>query len=513
MIYPCEAFMSQTTATHKPDLAVLLSEVLRIVAANPKSEQSALQLLQLAQTLTGAVGACMSLFDDPDTHLVVGEGEEWVGRRSSLRDLAKSLPPGLYVNQPLPPGMSVQYSGWLVAPLSMDSEIKGVVWLSFPARPDLGESDLAAVKAVIEGVTIVAASLLLDGQRDNADQLSMSLLMSIPDPLLVLDDEKRVVLLNPAAETAFSVVSADVRGHTLSAVIHAPELVALVEEAGQTLNEWTNAAGSTFAPRVTAVRNTDGEIEGWILALRDITRFKRLNRNQSEFMRIVSHDLRSPLTSMQGFASMLEMVGDLTEKQGHFVNKILAGITQMTALVDNIQDAGRYDPETGFYELSRSHCDLTELVSRIVDNHLVPAEKQELTINIQAGTDVPIVNVDYNMLERAITNLVDNAIKYTPNGGTIEVSVIRREDAVVVSVRDSGLGISPENQKRLFERHVRLARQEHKRIKGSGLGLFIVRSVAQRHGGNAWVESEEGNGSCFYLSVPLSDANLIGSHE
>lgn len=505
--------MSQSTAVHKQDLAGLLREVLHIMATDSKSESSASQLLKLAQTLTGAVGACLSLFDDPDTHVVVGEGEEWVGRRSVLRDLAQTMAPGVHVNQPLPTGLVVQYNGWLVAPLQVKDETKGVVWLSFPSQPALTESDLAAVNAIVDGLVIVATNLLLDGQRDNADQLSMSLLMSIPDPLLVLDDEKRVMLLNPAAESAFNVVLAEMRGHPLADVIRATELVALVEEAQQTLTEWTNETGSTFAPRVTTVRNEDGEIEGWILALRDITRFKRLNRNQSEFMRIVSHDLRSPLTSMQGFASMLEMVGELNEKQDHFVNKILSGITQMTSLVDNIQDAGRYDPETGFYELSRSHVDLTEMVNRIVDNHLVPAEKQELTINIKTGDDVPIVNVDYNMLERAITNLVDNAIKYTPNGGIIEVGVDRRDDLVLVSVRDTGLGISSENQKRLFERHVRLARQEHKRIKGSGLGLFIVRSVAQRHGGNAWVESDEGKGSCFFLSVPLSGANLIGSHE
>ncbi|MCB9451874.1 MAG: PAS domain-containing protein [Anaerolineaceae bacterium] len=505
--------MSQPAAIHSQDSTALLHKVLRIVAANPKSEQSAFQLLQLIQQLTGAAGACLSLFDDPDTHVVVGESEEWVGRRSVLRDLAQILPPGVHVNQALPPGLRVQYAGWLVAPLQVDGGTQGVVWLSFPAPPELAESVMTAVKATLDGLTIVAANLLLEGQRENADQLSMSLLMSIPDPFLVLDDEKRVVLLNPAAEAAFGVVMTEAKGRPLSAVIQAAELVALVEEAQQGLSEWTNEAGSTFAPRVTAVRNPDGEIEGWILALRDITRFKRLNRNQSEFMRIVSHDLRSPLTAMQGFASMLEMVGELNEKQDHFVEKILSGITQMTALVDNIQDAGRYDPETGFYELSRSHCDLAEMVNRIVDNHLVPAEKQELTIKSTAAGDVPIINVDYNMLERAITNLVDNAIKYTPNGGMIEVGVSRKEDNVIVSVQDSGLGISLENQKRLFERHVRLARQEHKRIKGSGLGLFIVRSVAQRHGGDAWVESEDGKGSCFFLSIPLVGANLVGSHE
>lgn len=241
------------------------------------------------------------------------------------------------------------------------------------------------------------------------------------------------------------------------------------------------------------------------------TRQEKLGRNQSEFMRIVSHDLRSPLTSMQGFASMLEsgMVGELNDKQAHFVEKILAGITQMTSLVDNIQDAGRYDPETGFYEMERTQCDVGELVELIVKSHLLPAEKQELTLVTHIAEDLPIIKADVNMLERAVTNLIDNAIKYTPNKRSIEVSVYRQNDQIIISVKDNGLGISKENQKLLFERHVRIPRKEHKKVKGSGLGLFIVRSVARQHGGDAWVHSEDGKGSTFYISLPLNEDNSI----
>lgn len=244
-------------------------------------------------------------------------------------------------------------------------------------------------------------------------------------------------------------------------------------------------------------------------------RHQKLMQNQNEFVRIVSHDLRSPLTSVQGFASMLEsqMVGPLTEKQQHFVEKILAGVSQMTSLVDNIQDAGRYDPETGFYEMERSPVDLIDVVQRIANNHLMPAEKQELTLSVKADSNVPIVNVDSNMLERSITNLVDNAIKYTPNGGRIEVGVNREGDDIVITVRDNGYGISPENKRMLFQRHFRIRRREHKRVKGSGLGLFIVRSVAQQHDGDAFVESEEGEGSIFGIRIPLRGANLLGDRD
>jgi signal transduction histidine kinase len=243
-------------------------------------------------------------------------------------------------------------------------------------------------------------------------------------------------------------------------------------------------------------------------------RHERLGQNQYQFMRVVSHDLRSPLTAIQGFASMLESgaIGEINDQQRHFIGKILSGIDQITSLVDNIQDAGRYDPETGFYEMERSPCDLTEMVPRIVKNHLVPPEKPELVISTFVADDIPIINADVNMIERAITNLVDNAIKYTPNGCKVEVGARRDNDSVVVFVKDNGLGISPENQKRLFSRHVRIPRKEHRRIKGTGLGLFIVRSVALRHGGDAWVVSAEGKGSTFNISIPLNEENsVVGS--
>ncbi len=240
---------------------------------------------------------------------------------------------------------------------------------------------------------------------------------------------------------------------------------------------------------------------------------QKLETNQSEFISIVSHDLRSPLTSMKGFADMLESgsVGELNDQQAYFIEKILAGISQMTSLVDNIQDAGRYDPETGFYKMQRAQCDLTEMVARIVNSHLVPAEKQALTMRTSISDNVPIINIDTHMIERAIINLVDNAIKYTPNGAEVEVGVKRIDDTVIISVRDSGLGISPENQTNLFERRVRIAREEHKRIKGSGLGLFIVRSAARRHSGDAWIESQPGEGSTFFISIPLTGDNLLHS--
>lgn len=343
--------------------------------------------------------------------------------------------------------------------------------------------------------------------ESSSPQFANHLLNAIPDPVLILDTEWKLQDYNPAAAAVFGFEPAS-RGNLLDDLVQSPELIAFVRR-GYPLSEWRPAAAASlsefaaYTPRLERL----GDGGGYLLYLRDASQLRKLTRNQQEFVRIVSHDLRSPLTSMQGFASMLEshMVGELNERQHTFIEKILSGIAQITAIVDNIQDAGRFDPETGFYELQRAPCDVSDIVLRIVQNHLVPAEKQELKISVSVADDVPVVSADGNMLERAITNLVDNAIKYTPNGGEIDVSVRCVGHMLCVSVKDSGLGIRPEHQKQLFQRHVRIPRQEHKKIKGTGLGLFIVRSVARQHGGDAWVESVEGQGSTFSISIPLED--------
>lgn len=501
----------QIGARQNQSKEAILRDILHIIAANPDPGDCISLILQTAQTVIGALSGHFLLFDGPYRRISIGNPEDIILSDDDIKTLIAPLSEGFHLN-PLVHNSLTNKSALLIAPIRVRETTKGALWFlldkAYELSPEISEILLLLIDAVY--ISVANAHTII--QSESAKQLTISLLNSISDPLLVLDEDYHIRLMNPAAETVFNTSTNQAKGKLLRELIGADAL-ALMAEGGDAVDEWAIEDGKkVFMPRLQAIRkSTSPDIEGWVLALRDISRFKKLNRNQAEFMRIVSHDLRSPLTSMQGFASMLELglVGELNEKQAHFVEKILSGITQMTALVDNIQDAGRYDPETGFYEMSRSQCDLAEMVNRILQNHLVPAEKQELSISVSVTENVPIINADVNMLERAVTNLVDNAIKYTPNGGKIDVSVKRQNEELIISVKDSGLGINPEHQKHLFERHVRIARQEHKKIKGSGLGLFIVRSVAQRHGGDAWVESEEGKGSAFFISIPLEGPNLI----
>lgn len=240
-------------------------------------------------------------------------------------------------------------------------------------------------------------------------------------------------------------------------------------------------------------------------------RSQELMTNQYEFVRIVTHDLRSPLTAIHGYASMLESgaVGPLNPKQQDYISRIVVGTSQLSLLIENIADAGRYDPQTGFYELTLVPTDPLEVINKIVDQYLIPREKAALQVKRVFEDDIPIIYADQNMLERAVVNLVDNAVKYTPDGGHVTVRAFTRDDRLYIQVEDTGSGIRSEDIAKLFQRHVRLRNPEHRSIRGAGLGLFIVRAVANRHGGDAFVESELHKGSTFGIWIPLNDDTLV----
>ncbi len=468
----------------KPSPEQQLRDLLHVIAATPEPEACITRLLHASLPLTGAAGAAFRLAGTPAVMMTAGD-------ISGIRlDSLPAAAPDFTALNSLP--------GALVCPVRSSDQLLGVLLLALETLSDDARN---ALVGLLDALVIAARAANAQGAAANAQRLARALLDSLAEPLLVFDSNWKLLFMNPAAQGLFPGSA----GQPLAKVVNSDELVSFAQ-GQQPLNEWASGA-FTFIPRVHPI-GEDAE-EGWVLAFRDITQFKKLNHSQSEFIRVVSHDVRSPLTAMRGFSDMMGMVGPLNEKQKQFNEKVLSGIMQITTLVDNIQDAGRFDVETGFYEMSREQCDLLEIAWRMVNNILSLTQKTDIEISVSVADEVPIINADKLMLERAVTNLVDNAVKYTPSGGKVEVRIYLAAESVIVSVKDDGLGISPEDQQLLFRRHMRLSRPEHRKIKGSGLGLFIVRSVAQRHGGDAWVESQIGVGTTFSFSIPLRGENLI----
>jgi signal transduction histidine kinase len=227
---------------------------------------------------------------------------------------------------------------------------------------------------------------------------------------------------------------------------------------------------------------------------------KELDAMKSEFVATVSHDLRAPLTYMRGYVTMIPMVSQVTVKQQDYLSKITIGIEQMTMLIDDLLDLGRIEAGVG---IAREPVRLADLVRETVESMQGHAlmRKQALRLDPLAEH---VMQGDPRLLKRAIANLLDNAIKYSPADGEVRVGVDERDGDLVVHVSDSGIGIAPADQVRLFEKFYRVKRRDTLDIKGTGLGLAIVKSVAEWHKGRAWCESQAGKGSTFYFAVPIN---------
>jgi signal transduction histidine kinase len=215
----------------------------------------------------------------------------------------------------------------------------------------------------------------------------------------------------------------------------------------------------------------------------------------------VSHDLRSPLTLMRGYATMLDTVGELNEQQQGYVKKIVTGVENMSRLVNNLLDLGRIEFGVG---LQVENVPVLDIIERVTGALQLQAMQKNIHLNVELLKDMPhAVEADQALLHQAVYNLVENAIKYTPPAGKVTIRTVSQPDFLIFAIEDSGIGIPQEDIPHLFEKFYRGKQREARNQPGSGLGLAIVLSIAENHRGRVWVESVVGKGSTFYLQIPL----------
>jgi signal transduction histidine kinase len=289
----------------------------------------------------------------------------------------------------------------------------------------------------------------------------------------------------------------------VTAVIEAKRLVeALTSTSERARNlEIPTPDGKVLYASASTIFSNDGQTMGRVAVLHDITYLKEVDEMKSEFVATVSHDLRSPLTFMRGYATMMPMVGELTNKQQEYIDKILNGIEQMSSLINDLLDLGRL--EAGI-DLVVSQFRVMEVLNSIVEEHHQPAQQKGIELVVTADSRrVPPVRGEMSLIRQAVTNYVSNTLKYAPDSGRVALDAVVEGNEGIISVRDNGPGIPKAEQLRLFEKFYRVQQRGSQPIKGSGLGLALVKSIAERHGGRAWCESTVGKGSTFYISLPL----------
>lgn len=379
----------------------------------------------------------------------------------------------------------------------------GALWVVYDTPHPFSDDEIRFLVTLAGQAALAAANARLFLNAEIGRQRLAAILASTPDPVLVTDQRNHLLLANPAAWQATRWGAELVEGRPIEAIIPQKALVKLLRlpaDDTQQSDEVTMADGRVYLATASTVMAEERRV-GRVCVMRDVTHFKELDALKSEFVATVSHDLRSPLTLMRGYATMLEMVGNLNDQQTGYVRKIVTGVETMSRLVNNLLDLGRI--EAGV-DLQLEMVPVQDVVDRVVGALQLQATQKriQLTTEMPPHT-IPLVEADQSLLQQALHNLVDNAIKYTDSGGKVGLRVTARQDRMVFEVSDTGIGIAPVDLPRLFEKFYRAGQKEVLKRHGTGLGLAIVKSIAERHGGQAWVDSQLGKGSSFYLAIPL----------
>ena len=363
-------------------------------------------------------------------------------------------------------------------------------------------------------------NVMADRVQEQIDKISEehrrseTILTNMGEGVLLVDGASEITYANAMAVTMLELPN-DYIGKALIEINRIPELQALLKKAEQT--ETVAFAeiqlGNLYEPEaeVTVVPVSAGQ--EYIIVIHDVTKERQLERIRADFVANVSHELRTPLTAIRGYAETLLGKDTVRTKTGEqFLVKILNHSSRLSKLVSELLELSRL--ELGDRELKRSPCHLNAFYEPLLDVFEPLLEESGLVLKWEIPEELPKVNVDQQLFMQVFVNLIDNAIKYTPDGGTITISAetdtsnvlegldITSEE-VLVHVQDTGIGIPMESQSRVFERFYRVDQGRAQEMGGTGLGLAIVKHIVLRHNGRIWLDSILGQGSVFHVAVPL----------
>ncbi len=449
-----------------------------------------------------------------------------------LDDLFKE---GRWLGQARP---EIPYHTVLAVPLILGEELLGALVLYRRQAAGFASTQLGLIEAAARQISITLNnSELFTLIRDQAERLgtmlrdqqieasrSRAILEAVADGVLVTDANNRITLFNASAERILGLHSEQVVGRSLE------NFVGLFGKAGRawmgTIHDWSQSPegddyDGAYSEQITletgqvvavnlAPAIWRAEFLGTVSIFRDITHEVMVDRLKTEFVANVSHELRTPMTSIKGYVELLLMgaAGMLSEQQTHFLQIVKSNTDRLSVLVNDLLDVSRI--EAGRVTLSQQPLDLRVIAEDVAADlrRRSQEENKPITITLELPAELPQVSGDPERVRQVLANLVSNAYCYTPPGGRVQVRLCRAAEEVQVDVRDNGIGISPEDQPRIFERFYRGEDPLVLATPGTGLGLSIVRNLVDMHHGRIWFESKgvPGDGSTFSFTLPVAAA-------
>ncbi len=502
------------------DLSLLLS-VSKGVSSSIDVNQGIPPILQGALRATGASAARIVIINPLEkTPIAFGEGPASQRMASYDRDAMNVSKHGEAVClQPdkvaqaleLQNGEEPPVPAAVILPLHGAHRFQGVFWIGFRGARNVDRRALDLLHTLASQAAVLIENWTFFITTNSQRRRLKAVLASATNAVIVTDSSDKVLLINPAMEQAFDIVGNNVVNLPITQILKdSPLLPAMLERSEKSHRmEVVGKDEITWLAEVSPINHIDGKFAGRVAVLHDITSLVELDKLRTEFVETVAHDLRTPLTFVRSYASMLPEEGKLNDIQMDQLSKILRGIDQMVELVQDVLDLERI--EAGDL-LSFGQINLLNLLRGVTEDFAQPASDAGVPLRLALPATLPKTQGDYPLLRQAVGNLINNAIKYAPNSGEIIISAtlqIESEpgavDKAIICVKDQGRGIPPEKMPYLFDKFYRAKERGTERIKGSGLGLTIVRSVVERHGGSVWCESKVGEGSAFFIALPVTE--------
>ena len=351
-----------------------------------------------------------------------------------------------------------------------------------------------------------------------------SIIKSMSDGLIMLDEDKRIILVNESGKQIVDLADDQFLGRKLSDFAN-NEVTAELAQAIKKTAQQSDKSNSQDTHNFLKVDNYHGKkafftkeimrvygredsfrrFIGYIIILKDITAFKESDEAKSKFVAVVSHELKTPLSALNMSLMLLQnpRIGELSDDQSEIVDAMKQEVHRLVKMVTELLDLAR--AENGTIQMDKKLVSPQMLIEYAVAPVQVKLQEKNLTLKEKTDENLPEVNIDPEKISWVLINLLTNAIRYSPNGNDVIITTQQVGNFVEYSVRDFGPGISPNNARRVFNKFVQLSVDGKKNKGGLGLGLAISKEIVQAHGGEIYVESELGSGSRFYFRIPLSD--------
>jgi two-component system phosphate regulon sensor histidine kinase PhoR len=335
-----------------------------------------------------------------------------------------------------------------------------------------------------------------------------TVIKNMHEGVLVVNNKNEIILMNPSLKRTF-MIDYPLEGKLLLAVIRNIDIKDLVDVTNKGEQKLFSKEISVNIPeeKIFKVNSapifSDNYITGAILVFHDITELRHLEKIRQDFVANVSHELRTPISSIKGYTETL-LEGALEDKNNarDFINIINQDSNRLAKLIDDLLDLSKI--ESGNLKMVFLPIDILEVIKRAIAVVNNQAKEKSIQIILDSRENLPKVLADDTRLSQVMINLLDNAIKYTPNDRSIKISVYPKEKFVQIDVSDTGMGIPQENLPRIFERFYRIDKSRSRTLGGTGLGLSIVKHIVQGHGGEVWVKSELEQGSTFSFIIPTA---------